>query len=97
MYERGGCGIGSGWLMVFLVCGCAGKSWLPISGNNNTTKSVQATRGSVIVCKGWRVEGRVESGYMAVGLGLDGSVVSSARAGEGDRVVLYLVLFGVYV
>jgi hypothetical protein len=40
----------------------------------------------MVVCKGWRVEGRVESGYVAVGLGLDGSVVSSARASEGARV-----------
>jgi hypothetical protein len=32
------------------------------------------------------VEGWVESGYMAVGLCLNGSVVSSARAGEGDGV-----------
>jgi hypothetical protein len=37
----------------------------------------------VVACKGWRVEGRVESGYVAVGLGLDRSTVSIAGAGGG--------------
>jgi hypothetical protein len=36
-----------------------------------------------MVYKGWRVEGRVESGYVAVGLGLDRSTVSIAGAGGG--------------
>jgi hypothetical protein len=51
----------------------------------------------VIVCKGWRVEGRVGSGYVAVGLGWMGQWCRVPERVREIGFVLYLVLFGVYV